>query len=105
MTKDVRKDLEKYLQENPEIAKLLKTMQKSQADYVRMLTLLGVRQVITEAPSELAVFLATVQIQMDRFLPGTPACGGPIDVLVLQTVPTRAIISFPGKKLHHPINQ
>ena len=54
---------------------------------------------------ELAVFLATVQIQMDRFLPGTPACGGPIDVMVLQTVPTRAIISFPGKKLHHPINQ
>jgi len=54
---------------------------------------------------ELAVFLATVQIQMDRFLPGTPACGGPIDVMVLQTVPTRAIISLPGKKLHHPINQ
>lgn len=51
MTNDVRKDLEKYLQENPEIAKVLKTMQKSQADYVRMLTLLGVRQVITEAPS------------------------------------------------------
>jgi len=50
MTKDVRKDLEKYLQENPEIAKLLKTMQKSQADYIRMLTLLGVRQVVTEAP-------------------------------------------------------
>jgi hypothetical protein len=50
MTNDVRKDFEKYLQENPEIAKLLKTMQKSQADYVRMLTLLGVRQVITEAP-------------------------------------------------------
>lgn len=54
---------------------------------------------------ELAVFLATVQIQMDRFLPGTPACGGPIDVMVLQTVPTRAILSFPGKKLHHPLNQ
>jgi len=54
---------------------------------------------------ELAIFLATVQIQMDRFLPGTPACGGPIDVMVLQTVPTRAILSFPGKKLHHPLNQ
>jgi len=50
MTKDVKKDLEKYLQENPEIAKLLKTMQKSQADYIHMLTLLGVRQVVTEAP-------------------------------------------------------
>ncbi len=54
---------------------------------------------------ELAVFLATVQIQMDRFLPGTPACGGPIDVMVLQTVTTRAILSFPGKELHHPLNQ
>ena len=50
MTKDMRKDLEKYLQENPEIVKLLKTMQTGQADYIRMLTLLGVRQVITEAP-------------------------------------------------------
>ncbi|MBI2365940.1 MAG: hypothetical protein HYV01_13185 [Deltaproteobacteria bacterium] len=50
MTNDVRKDLEKYLQENPQIAKLLQTMQKSQADYIRMLTLLGVRQVVTEAP-------------------------------------------------------
>lgn len=50
MTKDVRKDLEKYLKENPDIAKLLRAMQKSQADYIRMLTLLGVRQVVTEAP-------------------------------------------------------
>jgi len=54
---------------------------------------------------DLAVFLATVQVQMDRFLPGTPACGGPIDVMVLRTVPERAILCFPGKKLHHPINQ
>ena len=50
MTKDIRKDLEKYLADNPEIAKILKTMRKSQADYIRMLTLLGVRQVVTEAP-------------------------------------------------------
>ena len=50
MTNDVKEDLEKYLQENPQIAKLLQTMQKSQADYIRMLTLLGVRQVGTEAP-------------------------------------------------------
>ena len=54
---------------------------------------------------ELAVFLVTVQIQMDRFLPGTLACGGPIDVMVLQTVPTRAIISLPDKKLHHALTQ
>ena len=50
MARDMKKDIEKYLTENPEIAKILKTMQKSQADYIRMLTLLGVRQVITEAP-------------------------------------------------------
>jgi len=39
MTNDVKEDLEKYLQENPQIAKLLQTMQKSQADYIHMLTL------------------------------------------------------------------
>ena len=50
MARDMKKDIEKYLTDNPEIAKILKTMQKSQADYIRMLTLLGVRQVITEAP-------------------------------------------------------
>ncbi len=50
MTADLKRDIEKYLQDNPEIAKLVKTMQKSQADYIRMLTLLGVRQVVTEAP-------------------------------------------------------
>jgi len=50
MAKDMRKDVEKYLKDNPEIAKLLRIMQKSQADYIHMLTLLGVRQIITEAP-------------------------------------------------------
>ena len=50
MTNNVKEDIEKYLQENPQIAKLLKTMQTGQADYIRMLTLLGVRQVVTEAP-------------------------------------------------------
>jgi len=51
---------------------------------------------------DLGVFLATVQVQMDRFLPGEPACGGPIDVMVLQMAPARKITSFPGKTLHHP---
>ena len=53
---------------------------------------------------DLAVFLAKVQVEMDRFLPGQPVCGGPIDVMVLQTVPERAILSYPGKQLHHPIS-
>jgi hypothetical protein len=52
---------------------------------------------------DLAVFIATTQVQMDRFLPGEPACGGPIDVMVLQTAPFPDIISFPGKRIHHPL--
>lgn len=51
---------------------------------------------------DLAVFLATVQVEMDRFLPGTPACGGAIDVMVLQMAPEPAIKTYPGKALHHP---
>lgn len=51
---------------------------------------------------DMAVFLANVQVQMDRFLPGTPACGGPIDVMVLQMAPQPGILAYPGKTLHHP---
>lgn len=51
---------------------------------------------------ELAVFLCTVQVEMDRFLPGEPRCGGAIDVMVLRTVPIAEILSYPGKTLHHP---
>jgi len=51
---------------------------------------------------DLAVFLATVQVEMDRFLPGMPACGGPIDVMVLQMAPEAGIIAYPGKRVHHP---
>lgn len=56
----------------------------------------------TQDAIDLAVFLAHVQEQMDRFLPGTPRCGGPIDVLVLQTAPEPGILTFPGKALRHP---
>ena len=51
---------------------------------------------------DMAVFLATVQVEMDRFLPGTPACGGPIDVMVLQMAPQAGIVAYPGKTVHHP---
>jgi hypothetical protein len=51
---------------------------------------------------DLAVFLANVQVEMDRFLPGEAACGGPIDVMVLQMAPERAILTLPGKILRHP---
>jgi hypothetical protein len=51
---------------------------------------------------EMAVFLANVQVEMDRFLPGTPACGGPIDVMVLRMAPEPGIVAYPGKVLHHP---
>jgi hypothetical protein len=51
---------------------------------------------------DLAVFLAKVQVEMDRFLPGQPACVGPIDVMVLRTVPNRDILVLPGKTVRHP---
>jgi hypothetical protein len=51
---------------------------------------------------DLAYFLATVQIEMDRFLPGTPACGGPIDLMVLEMAPQPHIRTYPGKTRHHP---
>jgi len=54
---------------------------------------------------DLAVFLAKVQVQMDRFLPGPPACGGPIDVMVLRMAPRPSILVYPGKTLHHPDSQ
>jgi len=54
---------------------------------------------------DFAVFLASVQIEMDRFLPGSPACGGPIDVMVLRMVPSPEILTYPGKALHHPRNR
>jgi hypothetical protein len=52
---------------------------------------------------DLAVFLAQVQIQMERFLPGLPTCGGPIDVMVMEMTPEPKIRSFPGKQIHHPM--
>jgi hypothetical protein len=51
---------------------------------------------------ELAEFLATSQVQMDRFLPGDAACGGPIDLMLLQLFPAPTIVEFYGKTLHHP---
>ena len=54
---------------------------------------------------DLAVFLANVQVEMDRFLPGTPACGGPIDVMVLQMAPEPGILAYPGKIVHHPVTR
>lgn len=51
---------------------------------------------------DFAVFLTKVQIQMDRFLPGTPKCGGPIDVAVIHGLPKHKITWFPGKEIKHP---
>jgi hypothetical protein len=52
---------------------------------------------------DLAVFIATCQVQMERFLPGEPVCGGPIDVMVLKTSPKYEVLWFPGKTLQHPV--
>lgn len=54
---------------------------------------------------DLAVFLATAQVQMERFLPGEPVCGGTIDVMVLKAAPTREILWLPGKVLKHPLGR
>ncbi len=51
---------------------------------------------------DLAAFLAHVQVQMNRFLPEEKPCGGAIDVMVLQAMPTPTVISLPGKTLRHP---
>jgi hypothetical protein len=51
---------------------------------------------------DMAAFLAKVQIQMDRFLPGIGRCGGPIDIAVVQGLPRNEIKWFPGKELHYP---
>ncbi len=52
---------------------------------------------------DFASFAATVQVELERFRPGIPACGGPIDIMVLEMAPTPRVRHFPGKTLHHPI--
>jgi hypothetical protein len=52
---------------------------------------------------DLAALLCSIQVEMDRFMPGLPACGGPIDLMVLRTVPSTEILVYPGKELHHPV--
>jgi hypothetical protein len=51
---------------------------------------------------DLATFIANTQVQMERFLPGEPFCGGPIDIMVLKTALAREILWLPGKTIHHP---
>lgn len=69
---------------------------------LRPIDKLSLQSMPIQDAADLAVFLATVQVEMDRFLPGNPACGGPIDVMVLQMAPKPRILSYPGKVLHHP---
>jgi hypothetical protein len=56
----------------------------------------------TQDAMDFAVFCATVQIEMDRFLPGFGSCGGPVDLMTLEMAPAPHITSFSGKSLHHP---
>lgn len=51
---------------------------------------------------DFAAFLVKVQIQMERFLPGIPRCGGPIDLAVVRGLPKYEILWYPGKELRHP---
>jgi len=72
---------------------------------LRPIEKLNLQSIPIQDAIDLAVFLATVQVEMDRFLPGTPACGGPIDVMALKMAPRPVILSFPGKTLRHPLTQ
>lgn len=74
-------------------------------DVLRPIDKLSLGSMPIQDAIDLAVFIATTQVQMDRFLPGEPACGGPIDVMVLRTAPYPEILSFPGKELRHPITR
>ncbi len=71
---------------------------------IRPIDKLALRVMPVQDAVDLAVFLATTQVQMERFLPGEPYCGGPIDVMVLKSSPKREILWLPGKKLHHPLS-
>ncbi len=51
---------------------------------------------------EFATFLVEVQIQMERFVPGNPVCGGPIDIAIIHGLPMHSVTWFPGKQIHHP---
>ncbi|MGE5391152.1 MAG: hypothetical protein ACM3PE_08845 [Deltaproteobacteria bacterium] len=51
---------------------------------------------------EFATFLVEAQIQMERFVPGNPVCGGPVDIAIMHGLPTNSVTWFPGKQIHHP---
>lgn len=52
---------------------------------------------------DFTTFLVKVQINMERFKPGTPKCGGAIDIAVVRGLPKHEIFWFPGKELKHSI--
>jgi hypothetical protein len=51
---------------------------------------------------DFAGFLVKVQIVMERFVPGTPLCGGPIDLAVVHGLPKNTVTWLPGKQIHYP---
>lgn len=51
---------------------------------------------------DFAAFLVKVQIYMERFLPGAPKCGGPIDIAVVHGLPRYTVSWYPGKEIRHP---
>jgi len=73
------------------------------AKVLRPIDKIATRVMPVQDAIDLAVFLATTQVQMERFLPGDAVCGGPIDVMVLKTAPKQEILWLPGKEVRHPI--
>src|SRR5262249_46463976 len=73
------------------------------AKVLRPIDKINTRVMPVQDAIDLAVFLATTQVQMERFLPGEALCGGPIDVMVLKSAPRQEILWLPGKEVRHPI--
>ena len=84
---------------------VLKTMSILQSMTPRPIDKIKLAATPIQDAIDLAVFLATVQVGMCRFVPGQLACGGPIDVMVLRTIPAAEILTYPGKLLHHPYSR
>lgn len=69
---------------------------------IKPITMLNLGPMPLQDAIEFATFLIEVQIQMERFVPGNPVCGGPIDIAIVHGLPKNSVKWFPGKQIHHP---
>jgi hypothetical protein len=74
----------------------------STAAHLMPLTQINVQAMPIQDAIDSAVFIASTEVEIERFLPGTPACGGSIDVAVVHGLPKHTTTWFPGKEVRHP---